>query len=193
MSKNLIGHLNVKRNNELRFNEIKSIFDTSESQVVDMVTNPNDICVLQTGNLLMANTTQKNLTLFDKNLNLMRTIDKFQDVAFSPSRIVCDDVDRIYIIDHSIYQVIMLDLNLNKIKCVGSKGQQADQFDLPNGIAYLSKKIYVCDTNNKRLQLLTSDLEFIGTLPLEYQPWLIKISKQKCACISRYDKGKLFN
>ena len=140
----------------------------------------------------MANTTQKNLTLFDQNLNLMRTIEKFDDVAFSPSRIACDDIDRIYIIDHSIYQVLMLDLNLKKVKGVGSKGNNVEQFDLPNGIAYFSNKIYVCDTNNKRLQILTSDLEFKNSIPLEYQPWLIKISKESTACISRYDKGGIF-
>ncbi len=175
----------------MKFDDIKTVFETFDLEVVDMVTNPNDICVLQTGNLLMANTTQKNLTLFDKNLNLIKTIDKFDDINFSPSRIACNDIDRIYVIDHSIYQVLMLDLNLKKIKGVGSKGNTAKQFDLPNGIAYFSNKIYVCDTNNKRLQILTADLEFINSISLEYQPWLIKISKE-AACISRYDKGGIF-
>ena len=97
-----------------KFDNFKTIFDTFDLEVLDMVANPNDICILLAGNLLMANTTQKNLTLFNENLTLIRKIDKFDDLNFSLSRIACDDIDRIYIIDHSIYQVLMLDLNLKK-------------------------------------------------------------------------------
>ena len=102
---------------EINSEDVKRFFDTNvKCEVIDMISNPNDMCDLQDGNLLVANTTQKNLTLFDNNLNLIKITDKLKDVAFSPSRITCNEFDKIYIIDHSTYQVIMLDLNLNKIK-----------------------------------------------------------------------------
>ena len=104
ISRNLIGSYNINKRIEINSEDVKRFFDTNvKCEVIDMISNPNDMCVLQDGNLLVANTTQKNLTLFDNNLNLIKITDKLKDVAFSPSRITCNEFDKIYIIDHSTY------------------------------------------------------------------------------------------
>ena len=52
---------------------------------------------------------------------------------------------------------------------VGSKGSAELQFDSPAGIAFNrhDNNIYVCDTNNHRIQVLTEELEFVKMITSE--------------------------
>jgi hypothetical protein len=158
---------------------------------VNLDTDPNDMYILPNGTLAIVNSSQKNITLHDRNLLLIKTVEKINNKKFHPLRITSNDKNRIYITDLTSCQVIMTDFDFNKINAVGDKGSGEYEFNYPNGIAYFEKKLYVCDSDNKRLQVLTDNLEFERQIALDYEPWIIKISTERVVCISQFDQAGL--
>ena len=73
-------------------------------------------------------------------------------------------------------------MDFNFIKQFGSKGSSNQQLDLPNGIEYYEDSVFVCDSDNKRIQKLSEDLVYQESYPLYFQPWNIKIIKN-VACV----------
>ena len=59
-------------------------------------------------------------------------------------------------------------MNGTIIKATGSIGNRPGEFDMPNGIQ-LSRdnELYVCDTNNHRIQVFDKDLNFIRAIGRE--------------------------
>jgi hypothetical protein len=154
--------------------------------------SPNDLCLLPNNMIALSNSTQKNICVHDEDLNLIKLINKIDNDTFHPLRLETNNENLIYITEFSKCQVIMTDLNFNKIKSVGSMGSNFDQFNYPNGIALLDHKLYVADTENKRIHILTEDLNFERTQNLDFEPWIIKISNDRLICISRFDKPGLY-
>jgi hypothetical protein len=76
-------------------------------------------------------------------------------------------------------------LDFNFIKQFGCKGSTNQQFDGPLGITFDENSIYVCDSENKRIQKLSQELYYQESYPLNYIPWNIKITKN-VACIRSY-------
>ena len=65
----------------------------------------------------------------------------------------------------------MVDLDFNFIKSIG-------QLNTPSGVCFKNQRLYVADNLNKRVQILSEDLELIKSLPLEYHPWKLKVSNE---------------
>ena len=155
-------------------------------------TSPNDLRLFPNNMLALSNSSQKNITILDENLDLIRTINKIDNELFHPLRIETNNLNIAYITEFSRCQVIMTDLNFNKIKSVGSRGSNNDQFNYPNGVVLFYNKLFVTDTENKRVHVLSQDLDFEKIHSLEYKPWIIKISDEKTISISRFDKPGLY-
>ena len=68
-------------------------------------------------------------------------------------------------------------MDFNFIKQFGSKGSSNQQLYYPLGIEYYEDSVYVCDSNNQRIQKLSEDLVYQETYPLNFDPWNIKIIK----------------
>ena len=68
----------------------------------------------------------------------------------------------------------MTDFKLNLKKSVGSQGTGFNQFDEPHDLCLLNNKLYVCDGDNNRIQVLSDYLEFLESLELDFQPLQIK-------------------
>jgi hypothetical protein len=99
--------------------------------------SPNDLCLLPNNMIALSNSTQKNICVHDEDFNLIKLINKIDNDTFHPLRLETNNENLIYITEFSKCQVIMTDLNFNKIKSVGSMGSNFDQFNYPNGIALL--------------------------------------------------------
>jgi hypothetical protein len=154
----------------------------------DLEIRPFDSIILPNDLILFANRDDKKLTLCDENFRIIKTIDKIENRGFYPEAVAVaiDSPKRIYFTNRDSHEVIMTDLNVNKIKSFGSIGQLNDQFNDPCGIAYIEGLVYVCDSKNERIQILHSGLEFCKSVPLDYEPWLIKGSSN-VVCIERND------
>ncbi len=79
------------------------------------------------------------------------------------NEVVMDD-SFIYATNITLQKVLKMNMNGSVVKSTGSRGHRPGQFDFPNGIR-LSKdnELYICDTNNHRIQVFDKDLSFIRT------------------------------
>ena len=83
----------------------------------------------------------------------------------------------------------MTDLELNKLREIGDKGSNSEEFNFPAGLClHRNQELYVCDDGNKRLQVFDQNLEFIKSIPLDFHPRKIKIS-DTTAFIRGYTSG----
>ena len=92
------------------------------------------------------------------------------DATLVSGNIVCngitvDNNGFIYIADNS-HHITKLDKEGQVVKPVGGKGDKKLQFNSPGGIAFSNKtgNLYVTDTYNRRIQVLTVDLEFVSVI-----------------------------
>lgn len=97
--------------------------------------------------------------------------------------------DRIYSASERQHKVIMFDFKFNIIKTVGSRGYGRNQFECPLGISFHKGYLYVCDKDNRRIQKLNEQLEFLQTYLLDYKPRQIIVTS-RLACIRPFESNK---
>ncbi len=98
----------------------------------------------------------------------------------------------IYLTNRIEHEVIMTDLELNKLTSIGTKGSNNAQFNCPEDICYHNGKIYICDHYNKRIQIFKEDLSFDSLFEIESHPFQIKICQETVcivasSCVHFYD------
>lgn len=147
------------------------------------------MCVLPNENFLCCSVNDS-LKLFDKNFKFLKEIKNIAKYAIFATT---NNNDKIYIPNRDGYKhgIVMTDLNLNKIKAVGTYGNQSEQFNTPFGLSYYNGFLYVCDHNNKRIQKLTSQLNFVQYYPLNYDPWQIKVFNNT-ACVTSSNGNSIY-
>ena len=134
-------------------------------------TNPEDHCI----------------TIFDENFNLIKRIESIDNkFPFCPKGLAINDRNDIYITDSN--RVIMTNIDFKRIKQFGTdqRGNEFNTLGHPEGICYDNDCLYICDFKNKRIQILTKDLDYIQTLSIDFQPYSIKIS-DKTLCVSGFN------
>ena len=66
-------------------------------------------------------------------------------------------------------RVVKMDWTGSVVRCVGREGEGLGEFRHPNGIRQSrDKKIYVCDTDNHRIQTFTEDLDQLGVITNDF-------------------------
>ena len=175
---------------ETLFGEIDYYFDNKidaieakSHQIIDLDFEPTSFYTLPNGHLVIAGYYSQVLKIYDSEFNLVKTIDKINNKTFRPLYLTSNGKKSIYITDCSAHQIIQTDLDFNFIKQFGSKGSSNQQLYYPLGIEYYEDSVYVCDSNNQRIQKLSEDLVYQETYPLNFHPWNIKIIKN-IACVS---------
>jgi len=76
----------------------------------------------------------------------------------------------------------MFNIDGTFIKTWGKKGNKNGEFETPHGIAIKDEIVYIADTNNNRVQMLTLDGNFLKTVGNVYDfylPYSIAIHKTK--------------
>ena len=161
-------------------------------QPTSFYTLPNDtlaVAVYETKDFNM----KKYLQIYDKEFKLVKKIEKINNETFSPRFLTSNGKDSIFITDVLDNQIIKTDLDFNFVKQFGSTGSTNHQLDCPNGISFHKNFIFVCDTNNHRIQKLTEDLVFEESYPLKLKPFNIQIVNN-IACIEpTLGSVRLFN
>jgi hypothetical protein len=176
--------------NEKKTNPIKLMLKYPKFRTLNLDVEPYSICVLPNGNLLSCN--YESLSLYDKTLQKLKTVSKIDTQSLFCFYATTNNKDKIYFSNSEENQIIMTDLELNKIKFVGSYGKGNENFDYPRGLAFYKNFVYICDYGNKRLQKLNEALEFDRTIQLDYCPIQIKISNDvvfvgSLLCLYFYD------
>ena len=100
------------------------------------------------------------MTVFDIRGQRIRTIvshDSPEQMKF-PKGIAIDDMDNIYVSSNHNLQKFTSSGAL--VKCVGQEGG----FNFPRGVILYNNEVYVCDSNNHRIQVFDLDLNFIQSI-----------------------------
>ena len=84
--------------------------------------------------------------------------------------------NEIYASVHQNHCIILYDLNLNQLKQFGSNGPGNNQLNGPTGLSCHEDYLYICDYNNKRIQILTLDFAYVSTIQLALYPYRVQTS-----------------
>ena len=83
-----------------------------------------------------------------------------------------------YVSVNTKHCIISFDLNLNKLKQFGSEGAGKNQLYYPLGLCCHGYYLYIYDNQNKRIQILTLDFDYVNTIQLNgHSPYFVQTSK----------------
>lgn len=99
----------------------------------------------------------KAVAVLDVHGKRLRTIQC--DQFGGPTGVACDANDNVYVTDHD-GTLLKFDKDGKLLKTVGSK---TGQFSHPGMIRIIGDKVYVCDRDNYKVQILDLDLQFVGS------------------------------
>jgi sugar lactone lactonase YvrE len=151
---------------------------------------PSDIYLLPNGHFCLTN--EKNVLIYDQRFNVMKKINKINNMIICPASISFNKKNELYISDYKENCIHKMDFNLNLIKSFGgTKGKGNNQFYFPDGLSCKEDLLYVCDLRNERIQILSLDFEYVDTIKLDYIPRSIKIS-DSTICIAGEDGALYF-
>ena len=85
-----------------------------------------------------------------------------QDEMKCPSGIATDEADNVYV--SSLHKLQKFTKGGKLVKCTGKKGKRKGEFDDPLGIAVYDSEVYMCDSNNHRIQIFDLDLNFVRSI-----------------------------
>ena len=125
---------------------------------------------------------QRNLSLHNTDLSLLKTIEKIEYRSIQPRYLATDGQNKIFISQSDQHKVTVTDLDFRMIKEIGCKGDGYHQFNYPLGICFHDGFIYVCDGENKRIQKFTDNLVHKETFQLDFKPLSLRVINN-FACI----------
>ena len=105
------------------------------------------------------------LSVFDirgqKILQFGQPVDSLDQME-CPRVTATDDSDNIYV--SSCHKLQKLTSSGELIKCVGKKGGKEGEFEDPRGVTLYDNQVYVCDSDNNRIQVFDLDLNFVKSI-----------------------------
>ena len=165
VNEDFIGKIYFDENNKSI--NVEDLLKNGEKCIYDLDIQPVDLSIID-DRIILANYYGKCLTVYDKDLNLLKRIDKINGKGFQPIAIQVNLKEKfIYICDFENFKILMTDFHFNLIKSIGSQGALRD-------ICYKKEDLLICDYGNIRIQIYSKDLEFIKSIKLDYQPWRLK-------------------
>ncbi len=170
--------------------DVKELLVNGKMKIIHLDHDVFDILPLNRNRFVCSSRLKKCLIMYDKNFYRIKTVDKINEVSFLPVGIASYD-NHLYIADQLSHCIIKLDFEFNKIKSIGSFGSGFIQFNSPLGICCKDGILYICDNRNQRIQIYNKDLEFIDSVKVDYEPWVIKITNS-CLFVEAGNKPGLF-
>ena len=166
IEKGLIGEIIWNRMQLIKNTIQKCVFET-----ISIGVDSDEIKILSNGHFISSNSSS--VTLFDESFKQLKKVDikcpAFGCAIYNDKYIYITDFDK-----HCIY---LMDNELNIIKTFGSEGDGMDQFRYPCTICCQNEYLFVSDYNNKRIQILTLDFNYVDTIQLDFHPKSIALSR----------------
>jgi hypothetical protein len=186
LKEDLIGHIYFDNKNGLF--EVINLLKNENTQIFDLGVQPCDLLLIN-DQLISANYPDKCITVNDKDLKLLKKINKIKGENFNPLAIQVNSKERfIYICDNPNHKILMADFDFNLNKSFGSEGAENNQLRHPCDICFHNDFLYICDNGNKRVQVYSKDLNFVKSIKLDYNPWKIK-AINFTICVEAYALG----
>ena len=140
----------------------------TNGQVIDTITadfkSPGGVTVDNSNNIYVADTENHRILKFDKNGNLLLTVDGpifGSEWKFGrPIGVAVDDDGYIYVADRLINRIVKFDSNGNFVKNFATSG--LDQVRNPHGLLLDGNILSVADYDNDRIIQFNTDGEYLG-------------------------------
>jgi hypothetical protein len=131
------------------------------------------MCILSNNELIAA--CYDKIVIYNENFEEIRSINEINKQEICSTSVTVDEKNRIYIcnfvIEDDRSQVIQTDSNLNPIKTYTSDGYFTS-------IKYKNGLLYICNKEKKEILILDSDLNFIKSHELIYNPLTILVNDE---------------
>ena len=136
-----------------------TIPDTPCNIITGLVT-PFDVEVMEDENFIVSEF--EKISIFSRDGKRLKSlaneclnIKEARMVAITPN-------GQIIASDFTGYKIVQFTVDGKGVMCIGKEGKQPLQFSFPNGITVCSStgRIFICDGNNYRIQVLNPDLSF---------------------------------
>ena len=101
--------------------------------------------------------------VFDKDGNRIQTI---ECERLKGVRGVAVDKDDSYVADGS-NSILKFSKEGKLVKVVGQRGAQPGEFNIPTSVKIINDKLYLCDHNNHRVQILNRNMEYVESFGCE--------------------------
>jgi len=83
---------------------------------------------------------------------------------------ILHDREFVYVLDRSDHAVRVYEKNGRFLKTFGRRGQGPGEFNTPSGISILKGNLYVADSGNARIQILSRAGDYLSSLKLPFRP-----------------------
>ena len=134
-------------------------------RIVTGLKEPYGIAFNSRGERVVSEWGSHQIAIFDIRGQRIRTFGSYGDSPEQmvlPSGIAIDDMDNMYVSSYNKLQKFTSNGEL--MKCVGQRGSKKGEFDDPRGLALHNNQVYLCDSNNHRIQVFDLDLNFIQSI-----------------------------
>ena len=131
--------------------------------VTDLI-RPYGIAYNSRGEMIVGECDGHRVSIIDNRGKKIRTFGSCgdsPDQMIYPQGIAIDDMDSIYV--SSSHKLQKFTSNGELIKCIGQKGGKGE-FNDPCGVTLHDNQVYVCDTNNHRIQVFDLNLNFVRSI-----------------------------
>ena len=130
-------------------------------RVVEGVRYPWGIALNSKQQFIVAEWGMKRVTVFDRKGTKVQTItcENFSH----PNGVAVDKDDNIYVSDKSHSTIFKFTKEGVLMKVAGREGTQAGEFSGLGIVKIIDDKLYVCDRGNNRIQILTTNLEYLNS------------------------------
>ncbi|WP_143288750.1 hypothetical protein [Calderihabitans maritimus] len=116
---------------------------------------PNGIAVDPEGNIIVSDSGNKRVQVFDRNGKLLKVLTASQLAVAYPRGIAVDQRGRVFVVDNFGHKVLILDKEFKKLFELGSRGLNEGELNFPNGIAVREGRIYIADRENGRVAVFS--------------------------------------
>ena len=131
-------------------------------RIVTDLNYPYGIAYNSRGEMIVSEVGDHRVSIIDNRGKKIRTFGSHGDSPDQmkyPQGIAIDDIDNIYV--SSEHKLQKFTSNGELIKCIGKEGGKEGEFYYPCGVTLHDNQVYVCDTNNHRIQVFDLNLKFV--------------------------------
>lgn len=122
---------------------------------------PNGIRCSKRGEIVVCDTMNNKLQVFDKQLNLLKVI---EHSSFNvPDDLDFDQEGNFYVANQGSHTVCVFSPEGTFLRAIGSKGSRPGELDNPVSVAVHRDLLYVTDCANSRISIFTIRGSFVGT------------------------------
>ena len=171
VNKKLIGEIEFEGLETYKMNKMKRVLMNGKIETIQLPSYGASLIALPNGYLVYG--TNGKVFLLNENFQEIKSI-----ATGGLSCCALNYKNEIYVSDYPNHCIISFDLKMNQLKKFGSHGVGNNQLNWPSGLCCHGDYLFICDHNNRRIQILTLDFDYVNTIKLDGDyPIKVQISK----------------